>query len=642
MDELLEQFLIEGRELVAQASGDFDALARDPRNAAAIDSAFRAIHTLKGSVGIFPMGPAERVLHAAEDVLEHARKSGGALDAATVAGLVGCLDAVDRWIDEIERGGLAPGAERLADAAIARLPGNTGLPVAETARDAAPEWLAVLAAREWQLIEAADRPLTAFRYAPDSECFFRGEDPLAVAADVPELLALAILPAADEWPALDAIEPFACVSVLEGLSAAPVEAVRAAFRMVSDQVGLHAIEPVARADAGSGDIGGRATVLRVDAGRVDALADGLGELIVAINGFAPLAEQADGVDRALAAGIRAVQANIERVAGDLHRSVSAVRLVPLAATLRRLPRMARDIAAGLGKQIDFLVSGEALEVDKQIADGLFEPLLHLIRNAIDHGVEGSEGREAAGKAATGRVALAASRDGDAILVTLEDDGAGIDAERIRAAAISRGLLTPEAAAQLSDAAALRLIFAPGFSTASEVTEVSGRGVGMDAVLTAVERMRGTIDIASEPGKGTRFRLRLPANALTTRLLVIEVGSDRYGVALDQIVETVRIDSSALMPVGGGSACVLRGRTVPVLSLAALLGGTDMPAATAKLLVTRSGGERVALKVDGFAERIDTLVRPPSGILAGVPGVTGSTLLGDGGVLLVLDLPALAA
>lgn len=643
MDELLEQFLIEGRDLVAQAAADFDALTRNAADARAIDSAFRAIHTLKGSVGIFPMGPAERVLHAAEEVLERARKAGGMLDPAAVAGLVACLDAVDHWIDEIERAGaLDPGAEQIAASAMARLPGHSDAAPA-AAPSEAPEWLAALLERERQVIEEAARPLTAFRYAPDADCFFRGEDPLAVAGEVPELLAFAILPADGTWPAADAIEPFACISLLEGLSAAPEAAVRAVFRMMPDQIALHRIELAGLPEAEAADGGNRvATTLRVDAARVDALADGLAELVVAVNAFATLAEQADAVDRTLAAGIRAVQANIERVAGDLHRSVSAVRLVPLAPTLRRLPRMAREIADGLGKQIDFTVTGDGLEVDKQIADGLFEPLLHLVRNAIDHGIEEAGSRKAAGKAEQGRVALAASRDGDAILVTLEDDGAGIDPERIRAAAVSRGILGEEEAAQLSDAAALRLIFAPGFSTAAQVTEVSGRGVGMDAVQIAVERLRGTIDIASERGKDTRFRLRLPANALTTRLLVVEVGSDRYGVALDQIVETVRIDSSALLPIGGGSACVLRGRTVPVLSLASLLGAPDSPAPSAKLLVTRTGGERVALRVDGFAERIDTLVRPSSGLLASVPGVTGSTLLGDGSVLLVLDLPALAA
>lgn len=641
MDELLEQFLIEGRDLIAQAATDFDHLARAPGTAAAIDSAFRAIHTLKGSVGIFPMAPAERVLHAAEDVLERARKGDSALDADAVAALIACLDAVDRWIDAMERaGGLPPDADDAADAVVARLPGH-GATDAEPRIDA-PEWFGALAEREWQAIAATDRPLVAFRYTPDADCFFRGDDPLAVVAEVAELHALAILPATGAWPMLDAIEPFACISILEGLSAAPIEAVRAAFRMMPDQVALHPFNPARAAGEAAETTGQASTLLRVEAARVDALADGLGELVVAINAFAPLVERADAVDRALATRIRTVQATIERVTGALHRHVAAVRLVPLAPALRRLPRMAREIAAGLGKPLAFAVSGEGLEVDKQISDGLFEPLLHLIRNAIDHGIETPERRRAAGKPAEGRVSLAVARDGDAILVMVEDDGGGIDPTRIRAVAVARGLIDADTAAQLPDAAALRLIFTPGFSTAHEVTEVSGRGVGMDAVQAAVERLRGTIDIASEPGQGARFRLRLPANALTTRLLVVEVGGDRYGVALDQIVETVRIDSAALMPVGAGSACVLRGRTVPVLSLAALLGGTDSVAPTAKLLVTRSGGEPVALKVDGFAERIDTLVRPPSGILAAVPGVTGSTLLGDGGVLLVLDLPALAA
>ncbi|MDO7841790.1 chemotaxis protein CheA [Sphingomonas immobilis] len=643
MDDLLEQFLIEGRDLIAQAAADLDTLRRDPKDAAAIDSAFRAIHTLKGSVGIFPMGPAERVLHAAEEVLERARKARAMLDAATIAAIVGCLDAIDRWVDDLEGGGaLSPDAEAVAAAAIARLPGAD--PAASEEVAPAPSfWVHALIERERGVLQGATTALTAFRYTPDAECFFRGEDPLAVVAGVPEIVALAVLPIGGSWPTLAEIDPFVCTSIIEGLSAAAIEAVQAAFRMMPDQVAIHPIAPFIDAQPESvGVTGHAAATLRVDAARIDALADGLGELVVAVNAFAPLAEQADAIDRDLAARIRAVQAGIERAASDLHRGVSAVRLVPLAPTLRRLPRMVREIAASLGKQVAFTMSGERLEVDKQVADGLFEPLLHLVRNAVDHGIEAPGDRETAGKSAAGRITLTASRDGDAILLVLADDGAGIDADRIRGVAATRGLIGEEAAAQLSDAAALRLIFTPGFSTAAAVTEVSGRGVGMDAVLTAVDRLRGTIEIESAPGAGTRFLLRLPANALTTRLLIVEIGGDRYGVPLDQIVETVRVDTSALMPVGGGRACVLRGRTVPVLSLAALLGVAERSNAATKLLVTRSGGENVALTVDGFAERVDTLVRPSSGILAGVPGVTGSTLLGDGDVLLVLDLPALAA
>lgn len=415
---------------------------------------------------------------------------------------------------------------------------------------------------------------------------------------------------------------------------------RAAFRLQPDQVEFATIAPTA--EPGKSETRSEASLLRVESARVDAMADGLGDLIIAINALTPLADEAQQRDRQLAQRIRSVQASIERATGKLHRDLSAVRLVPLEPALRRLPRIARETAENLGKAATLTITGEATEVDKQIADGLFEPLLHLLRNAIDHGLEAPDQRRAAGKALDGSIDLSFRRSGDTIIATLSDDGVGIDPDRIRETASARGLITSDAAAALNDAAALRLIFLPGFSTAAALTEVSGRGVGMDAVQAAAARLRGTVEIQSIVGKGTRFSLHLPANALTTRLLVVEVGQERYGVSLDQVTETLRVDRAALMPVGGGLACVVRDRTIPVLDLAALLDVAGVEGPHARLVVTQSGGERVALRVDGFAERIDTIVRPPSGILASARGVIGSALLGDGGVLLVLDLPELAS
>jgi two-component system chemotaxis sensor kinase CheA len=643
MDELLEQFLIEGRELVAQAGKDFAALARDPGDGGAIDSAFRAIHTLKGSVAVFALGPAERLLHAAEDLLDRARRGSQRLDAAALAALVGCLDQTDRWIDAMERTGALPGdADMASDRTVALLhPTIADAPSSVTEDDVPPAWLAALEAREVQVLVQAGAPLVAFRYAADADCFFRGEDPLAVVEAVPGLIALAVLPADGAWPAAADLEPFACVSVLEGLSTATLDEVRAAFRMQPHQVQFGAIDPGV-AEQTSGDIRSETRLLRVEAARVDALADGLGDLIVAINGLAPLVAEAQAVDRALGERMRAAQAGIERATARLQRDLGAIRRVPLEPTLRRLPRLAREIAEALGKSVAFSISGDTLEVDKQVAEGLYEPLLHLLRNALDHGVETPADRVAAGKPREGRIDLAFRREGDRIVATLRDDGAGIDAARIRQAAVARGLIDADDAEALSDTAALRLIFLPGFSTAGTVTEVSGRGVGMDAVQTAIDRLRGSIAIASRPAAGTSFSIDLPVNALTTRLLVVEVGGERYGIALDQVVETVRIDRAALRPVGTGFACVLRDRTIPVLDLAALLDARCAEGPHTKLVITRSGGEPVALRVDGFAERIDTVLRPPSGILASTRGVIGSALMGDGGVLLVLDLPELAA
>jgi two-component system chemotaxis sensor kinase CheA len=642
MDELLEQFLIEGRDLVLQGQAEFVILLGDSANARAIDGAFRAIHTLKGSVGIFDMGAAERVLHAAETLLERARKNPAGLPAEMVPRLVASLDQIDRWIDEMEQAGaLGAGAGAIAARLLDDGASISESPARETvAVEATPSWASQLIAREGDALMRAEGPLVAFCYTPDSDAFFRGDDPIALVATVPGIAALTILPAGGAWPDLATIDPFACVMVIEGLSAASLDDLRAIFRLVPDQIAFH---PVAA--AGAAPVAGpsaSSTILRIDAARVDALADGVGELAVASNAFSTLADRADQIDPAFALAIRGAQADLDRAIGVVHRSVSAVRLVPLGPALARLPRLVREIAASLGKQVEFIISGDQIEVDKQIADGLFEPLLHLVRNGLDHGIEPSETRIAAGKPAEGKLSLQVARDGDDVVVTLTDDGAGIDPARIRSTAVARGLLDQEAAAQLTDAVALSLIFAPGFSTAKVVSDVSGRGVGMDAVQVAVDRMRGRIEIDSKIGKGTRFLLRLPANALTTRLLVVEVGHDRYAVPFDQIAETARVGGDRLVTLGTGTACVLRNRTVPVLSLAELLGGVEGGADPARLLVTRASGEPVALRVDGFSDRIDAMVRAPTGLLAGVPSVAGTTLLGDGGVLIVLNLLELVA
>lgn len=639
MDELLTQFLIEGRELVAEAQSALSILTCDQASAPAIDAAFRAVHTLKGSVAIFAMAPAERVLHTAEELLERARKGTSSLAPADIARLVAALDQVDRWIDEMEAAG-ALGSQ--ADAIAAGLMQGDAAPAdagAARPQSDVPSWAVVLIEREAEAIGQTDAILTAFRYEPDAEAFFQGDDPLGLVATIPELITLAVLPTGGRWPDRDQIDPFRCYMAIEGLAAAPPAELRALFRLVHDQISFHSIDRAAAVAAG---VSQGAVTLRVDSARIEALADGIGELTVTANAFSSVADRAEAIDQDLALAIRAAQSDLQRAVRAIRRSIAAVRLVPIAPTLRRLPRLVREIADELGKQIDFTLVGEQAEVDKEIGDGLFEPLLHLVRNALDHGIEDPAGRAAVGKPPTGILSLSIARDGEDVVVTLGDDGAGIDPARIRATAVARGLIDAEAAEALSDAAALGLIFLPGFSTSAQVTSVSGRGVGMDAVQAAVDRMRGRIEIDSRVGEGTRFVLRLPANALTTRLLVVEVGQDRYAVPFDQIAETARVGAERLLPLGTGTACVLRDRAVPVLSLAELLGGPDSGSLPARLLVTHASGEPVALRVDGFSERIDAMVRHPTGLLAGVPSVAGTALMGDGGVLLVLNLPELVA
>ncbi|TZG28714.1 chemotaxis protein CheA [Sphingomonas montanisoli] len=646
MDELLSQFLIEGRDLVAEAQEALVALSRDPASLAAIDSLFRATHTLKGSVALFDMAPAERLLHAAEARLADVRKGKVPLDPATRDGLVAIIDQTDRWIDAMEtRGAIDSDAEAATHRLVALLD-STVTPkggITDAGENAEPDWLTTLRGRsDFADVDMASAR-TAFRYTPDPDCFFRGEDPLAIVSGVPALLALAILPADGAWPALADCEPFRCISILEGVAAADADQVRAAFRLVPDQIRIAAL--AGEATAVPTDQGIRAeptTSLRIDAARLDKLADQSGELGVAIRALGPLIEKLRASDPLLAAAFTAVEDEIGRTAGAIQRSIAGVRLVSLEPVLRRLPRLAREAAASIGKTIRFSLDGDTVQVDKQIADQLFEPLLHLVRNAIDHGIEPADVRAAQAKPNEGRIALSVVQDGDSVVLTLTDDGRGIDPHAIRTAAVSKGLIDADRAESLGDADALRLIFLPGFSTVATATNLSGRGVGMDAVRTSVERLAGAVAIDSVVGEGTTITLRLPASAIVTPLLIVEVGDQTMGLRLDHILETTRIEASAIQRIGPGHACVLRDQTVPVLDLAVLLGLGETQDAKARLVITDAGAGRTALRVAGFGERFDAVIREAGGLLNAVPSIAGTTMLADGSVLLVLDLPEILA
>jgi two-component system chemotaxis sensor kinase CheA len=384
-------------------------------------------------------------------------------------------------------------------------------------------------------------------------------------------------------------------------------------------------------------------MLRVEASRLDRLASQIGELTVAIRTLRPIADRLRALDPLLAAKLSAADDEIGRVAGEVQRSVARVRQVSLEPVLRRLPRLAREAAANLRKTVRFILEGETARVDKEMADQLFEPLLHIVRNAVDHGIEPASDRAANGKSPEGKIRLSVRSEGNGIKIMIADDGRGIDAQALRETAVAKRLMNSDAAAALSDAEALRIIFLPGFSTAEKATSLSGRGVGMDAVKAAVERLAGTITVESETGQGTRIILRLPANALTTSLVVVGAGGQQLGIRLDQIVETVRISAGAIHPVGQkAQACVLREETVPVLDLASLLGLEPASGDIARLLITDIGPCRTALRVDSLDERFDGVVRQADGLLTDLPAVAGTAMMADGRILLVLDLPELVA
>jgi two-component system chemotaxis sensor kinase CheA len=516
-------------------------------------------------------------------------------------------------------------------------------------------WLEPLRQRALQREPAAAaHARSALRYAPNPDCFFLGVDPLALARAIPDLLFLEI--ESDAPADLAAFDPFACTLRLTALSGAPADAVRAVFRFSADQavvltVAASAAElppseagpatPAAGAEDNARDSAARS--LRVDAGRIDAMADIVGELIVAKNALAHLAGRVAGLDPALARALAANQAEIDRLASAMHRAVMGVRMMPLARSFQRLPRLVRDIAGQLGREVGFDITGGEVEADKAIADGLFEPLLHVLRNALDHGIESPDARRAAGKPAAGRVVLAASRAGDQIVITVSDDGAGIDTARVRQVAKARGVMDAAAIQALDERQAVALIFAPGFSTAAAVSGISGRGVGMDVVRSAVEALGGRVTLESELGRGTTVRMVLPQAATLTTVMTVRADGEQFGVPIEVVAETVRVPAGRILPIRDGAAFVLRDRTMPVLNLATLLGLRRQDrGADARLLIVAAGAQLVAVEVESFAERADVLLRPMTGLLAGMRGMLGHAMRGDGKVLMVLDLPELIA
>ena len=647
MDDLLDQFLIEGRELVQQASEDLLALDRNPADTTRLDSAFRAFHTLKGSVGLFDLVPMGQALHAAEDLLSAVRDGRIGMDGAMIGVLLECIGTTEAWIEDIARAGqLAAAADQRSHSLqqLLRAPLAAGQPesIAQTRQ---PDWLAALLARAPEAVaQASGQALTAMRYVPRADCFLSGDDPLALVRSVPGLLHLHIAPH-QPWAA-GQIEPFTCNLVIELLSTAPADEVRRIVRFVSDQVSVAETAASAAPDPAVGEQAAErqapsARSLRVDAGKVDALVDAVGELIVAKNALAHLALKAAEIDPALGRALSANQADIERLVGNTHRAVMDLRMVPVAQTFRRLPRLVRELAVRLGKDVRFDMAGEALEADKAIVEGLFEPLLHVLRNALGHGIEPPAERVAMGKAATATVTLTAARQSNEIVISVADDGRGIDLGKIRAAAAARGLLDPVALDALDDAGVGNLIFAPGFSTAATVTEVSGRGVGMDAVRGAVSALGGRVELTSVPGAGTTVSLLLPQMVTVQKVITVLVGDERFGVPISAMTQTARVPAAQIMAAGLGEAFVLRGRTVPLVRLATLLGCPSVPRpAAAKILIIGTPDGLVGVEVDGLAERVDVLLRPLTGLLAGMAGVLGAALLGDGSVLMVLDLPEL--
>ena len=728
MDELLQQFLIESRELVDQATDDLLGLEKAPEDAERFDNAFRAFHTLKGGAGIVEFAAMAEAMHCAENVLTTARKASAPVSTSDISNCLMCLDQVVEWLDAIQSTGALP-----VGASAAPVLARFARPTAEPPRSApsgtaADAWVQTLAKRH---SEAAARAHTAIRYRPASDTFFRQEDPVARIGALPGLLAIDIGPR-DPWPPLDELDPFSCnlvitallgVATSDALAALGDEARHCDVAALTGGSGAMAGHPLSKqarelleaqmslladngerqapgliasagtvaanvlrhlgktadadrmaataADCGAAHTPARlrqaiamaldgtpvaapaersaprredagAQTLRVDAARIDALVRLTGELTVAKNAIGHAVQLAETEGAAFAATLKSRHAALDRLVGELQRSVVAIRVLPLRVAFQRFPRLIREMSADLKKPAKLVLEGEDTEADKTIVEVLVEPLVHVLRNAMDHGVENAAVRAAAGKPAVATIRIRAFREGEHVMLEVADDGRGIDVPRVREVASQRNVAPAETLASMSDSEVIDLIFAPGFSTATTVTELSGRGVGMDAVRTAVKRLGGHVEARSVAGEGTTVRFTLPFSVMMTRVMTVDAGGQKFGIPLDAVVETIRVPRSSIFAVGAAHAIVLRDKTIPLVRLTQALGtGTqDDGDDAAPVVIANVDGELGAMQVDRIGEPMEIMLEPLDGLLGGLPGVAGSTLLGDGSVLLILDVAEL--
>ncbi|MDR7595613.1 MAG: chemotaxis protein CheA, partial [Armatimonadota bacterium] len=583
---------------------------------------FRSAHTLKGSAGALGFQRMAELAHALEEVLEALRAGRGGDGLADL--LLECVDTLRALRQEVSDGGERTDVQALVERLRAWKEGGAedGLPVDVRVR--LREDCPMRAARALALLRVLREHAEVEQVAPPEEAIAQGQLELEFTARV------------------RAREPEALQELLAGPE---VESVRVMPAGEARDERWLDLGPQARGKLPDDpELTRRASLrtVRVDVERLDRLMNLVGELVVDRIRFQQIAERLRRLDGAngLAQELAEAAGHLGRVASDLQAQVLKARMLPIEHLFSRFPRYVRDLAQRAGKRVEVVVEGQDTELDRSVIEQIGGPLMHLVRNAVDHGIEPPEERQRLGKPTAGRLRLAAVQEEEGILVLVEDDGRGIDTDRVREKAVGLGLLTAEAAARLSEEEAVELIFHPGLSTASQVTDVSGRGVGMDAVRAGVQALGGSVEVETQRGRGTRFTLRLPLTLAIVRALLVSCGGERYAIPLAGVQEIVEVPADRVHRLGSYRATVLRGNALPVVSVHEAL-GLPAPENPGRLLCVVTGGRRrVGLWVDRVLGEGEIVVKPLGSYLGQVDGVSGATILGDGRVALILDPSAL--
>ncbi len=610
-DEIVEEFLVESAEGLERVEQDLVELEEDTSRSEVVDRIFRDIHTIKGVSGFLGYTSLERVTHASESLLSKVRAGEVKVDERVISALLGTVDATREMLERIE----------------------------QTESDGGEDYAALISQLEALQQSAIPAPPPA--------------PALALAPEPPPAPASA---AGEELPeAPPSVPPLG--EVLVALGVVPEDAVASALKqqregdprklgeiLVRDGKARPAqIEEALDAQRTSRTLGTNAkdATIRVSVDLLDRLMNLVGELVLVRNQILQHTQGAD--DPAAATNAQ----RLNHVTSELQEGVMKTRMQPIKTIWGKLPRIVRDLAGSFDKEMRLEMEGRDTELDKTIIEAIKDPLTHLVRNACDHGMEMPAERVAKGKPAEGVLRLRAYHEGGQVIIEVADDGKGIDPEKIKASAVAKGLLTAAAAERLSERDALNLIFLPGFSTAAQVTNVSGRGVGMDVVKTNIERIGGTIDLSSVLGAGTTIRVKIPLTLAIIPALVVHDRGERYAIPQVSVLELVLLEGEEMRRVEaihGTPVYRLRGKLLPIVHLSEQLGlgpAEGPPPEALNIIVLQADGHPFGLVVEGVRDTEEIVVKPLGKELKSLSAYAGATIMGDGAVALILDVLGLA-
>ncbi len=643
-------FRTEAAELLEQIESGLLDLTRSLDDRDQIDAVFRGLHTLKGSGAMFGFEALAAFTHHCETAFDRVRKGDVPATHELVSAVLSAQDHMRALLETPNGDHDAMSASLLDNLHRAVNGAGSPAPAASVAAAAAPVAEAPGGMREWRI-----------RFSLPVNAMANGTNPLGLLDEMRDLGECRIVADAAKVPELAELDPRDIhlswdVALKTDKPRSDIEDV---FIFVMDDMELEITEIAVERPAATPEAvplpkavvvtereapavqaandsrqAKSAENVRVPAERLDEMMDRVGELVIAQSRLTQLAGAAADL------GLRSVSEEIERLSGELRDTMMVLRMMPVASLFSRFRRLVHDLSRETGKEIELITEGESTEVDKTVIDRLADPLVHLVRNSIDHGLEKPEERIAAGKDAKGKVLLSAHQTGGEVIITIKDDGRGINRERVRAKAEASGLIQPGQA--LSDPELLQLIFQPGFSTAQQVTNLSGRGVGMDVVKKTVEALRGAIDIASKPGDGSEVSLRIPLTLAIIDGLLVRVGEGCYVIPLSAVEECLELSLEDDLRSRGRSFISLRDSLVPFLRLRELFRTGTQPDPHQKVVVISTGSERVGLVVDQIIGDHQTVIKSMSKLHHDVATFSGATILGDGSVALILDVTHLVA